>query len=879
MKNKILLIVPALFSLPLVGCGGGNEKNDPPQVETKLEFKDVYFDDLTYTYTGESYILNEVRGAPADTKITYAGREAHIDAGSYKASATLEKDGYKTITLNATLLINPAKITGLSLEGKTVKYDGREHINDLNIVGSLPEGANKVQVVKDLKGNVVTSAINAGSYNYEISISKKNYETLVLNSTLNITKAEFAGVEFKDVSYEYDGNPHSIEITGTLPGDSIVTYSSDVSGMTNSATEVGEYNVTARITNPNFETLVLTAKLTITTVEYERYVKATSSGVYFQNALHYDYLYYLYKDGSGKYSINKISNDNAIDMISYNTNDVMYVSRSLIAPSIKTANFDKVNNKANINTIFVDNARYIQYESESIVYYVYNGLTKEKSGIFKVDYSAEEPVITKLSTGKAKYLTRVNDKLYFADGNNGYKLSSISTSGEEQIRRLVVDEKINNLYENGGALYYTVNNLAGNYIEKYTNEKGRRKLTSDAGIDFTFINGELYYINVDKLNTAIWGKGIYKVNTSPLFDNSIPGTKVIEVEKGVCSLTSDGSNLIYYDMNQYELISSSISGTNRVNMLEGFVKPEDPTPTSFGGGIETYNDVIYYLDIWDEKTLHSYNPKTKMNVRLTSSKVDNFSIIGDEIYMNMVTTFVNNDTYRFNLKTGGKPEKINTKDGIDFVTCGDYLYYAENNASGVRTAIRRQNLKTLEDERIYDKGVSNLRIIDNKLYFIDGYQIFGMNLNYLVTEEVKPNNKSVHTTVFDTDGKNIYYRDMHGVGYALKRLSSYNLSTKETKILAQEKTDPISIMYHNGEVYYYTDTTSAENNGLYKVKANVASTSKGKCVLACNSTYYATTFNFLGDDIYFLNYIMAGLFGDSHIYKTTINGDKPIKIA
>ncbi len=144
MKNKILLIVPALFSLALVGCGGGNKKNNPPQVETKLEFKNVYFDDLTYTYTGESYILNEVRGAPADTKITYAGREAHTDAGSYKASATLEKDGYKTITLNATLLINPAKITGLSLEDKTVKYDGREHINDLNIVGSLPEGANKV---------------------------------------------------------------------------------------------------------------------------------------------------------------------------------------------------------------------------------------------------------------------------------------------------------------------------------------------------------------------------------------------------------------------------------------------------------------------------------------------------------------------------------------------------------------------------------------------------------------------------------------------------------------------------------------------------------------------------------------------------------------
>ena len=120
---------------------------------------------------------------------------------------------------------------------------------------------------------------------------------------------------------------------------------------------------------------------------------------------------------------------------------------------------------------------------------------------------------------------------------------------------------------------------------------------------------------------------------------------------------------------------------------------------------------------------------------------------------------------------------------------------------------------------------------------------------------------------------------MYSIGYALKRLSSYNLSSKETKILTEEKTDPISIMYHNNEVYYYTDTTNTENNGLYKVKADVTSTSKGTCVLVCNSTYYATTFNFLGDDIYFLNYITAELFGDSHIYKTTINGDEPIKIA
>ncbi|HBF68275.1 MAG TPA: hypothetical protein DDW20_03025, partial [Firmicutes bacterium] len=132
----------------------------------------------------------------------------------------------------------------------------------------------------------------------------------------------------------------------------------------------------------------------------------------------------------------------------------------------------------------------------------------------------------------------MDNKLYFADGSNGYKLSFISINGENQVRTLLVDEKINNLYCFDGVFYYTINNLLGNYIERYSISNGRRKLTSDAGIDFCLIDGYLYYINVDKLNTKIWGEGIYKVNASPLVNNNNAGIKVVESEKGLCSLTS-----------------------------------------------------------------------------------------------------------------------------------------------------------------------------------------------------------------------------------------------------------------------------------------------------------------------------------------------------
>lgn len=972
MKKNIVLFVA--IAMLLTACGakkpsedtkpsssGSSETSQPSSQESsqesessssgdpeKMNFTNVFFDSATYTYDGESHILAEVRGAPENTEITYTGREAHTDVGTYNASALLTKEGYNDKTLAATLTINPAVFAGLTYESKTLTYDGNDHIGDITLVGTLPNGTNKVETIKNSSGTVVTSAINAGTYNYSVTLTRNNYETatltatltinkatitgisfnsqtitydgnphtltidgtlptggsvqytnngpytdagvyqakavisapnyndLTLNATLTINKATFTGIEFKDAEFEYDGNPHTIAITGTLPSTSTVVYTSDVDGVTNTATDIGEYNITATITDKNFNTLVLNAKMTIKTDDDERYLKWSDDTLFFQNALH-DNLLYSYNENDDL--LLKASGDNAVDIIEYENDSVMFVSKSLISSSIKTATYDSTTQKDNLSTIHSARARYVQYGGGNIIYYVVNGLTQAKSGIYKADLSGEEAVVTCLSVGKAKYLTLVGDKLYFADGNNGYKLSSINTTGENQQRALVVDEKINNLYYFSGAFYYTVNNLLGDYIEKYTVANGRRKLTSDAGIDFCYLGGYLYYINVDFLNTKIWGEGIYKVSTSPLADNNNPGSKVIESEQGLCSLTSDGTYLYYYDMDGYKLVKASVDGDFVKDLLDGFVRPEDPTPTSLGGDLEEYNGLLYYLDIWDEKTLHSYNPQTKANTRLTANKVDNFSIIGDNLYMNMVTNLVNNDTYFFNLKTGGEPEKINTNDGVDFVSDGTYLYYAQDNGAGVKTAIRRTNLTTLVDEEIYDKGVSNLRMVDGKLCFIDGYQIFSMNLSTLATVEVKPDNKSVHTTVFDTDGTSIFYREMYSVAYAMKRLSKYNVKTNSYEVLAQDKTDPVSIVHHNGYVYYYTDTTTAANNGLYKVSATTSSTSQGTCVLACNSTYYATTFTIIGNNIYFLNYKTGGLFGDSHIYELPISGGTPVKVA
>ncbi len=909
MNKKLLLLIPTLLGLLLSSCNNsgtgandsidnssssttdnngdsgdgssdGNSDSDEDQTggddsdeqNTKSEFNDAVFASATYTYDGNSHILAEVSGIPEGTTVTYTNRKEYTDVGSYQASAKLVKDGYNDKTINATLTITPATFNDITFENQDFIYDGQPH--SISIDGTLPSTASVIYS-SNVSG-ITNEATDIGEYLITAKITDKNFNDLVLNATLTINRASFSGISFTDREFEYDGQPHSITITGTLPSTASVSYSSNVSGITNEATDIGEYLITAKITDKNFNDLELTATLTIKTNDDERYLKWSDDTLFFQNALHDNYLY-AYNSTDSK--LLKVSNDNAFDIISTGNDKVIYVSKTLVASSVKSAKYVTSSSSVARDTLFSENARYIQYGSDTVIYYVINGLTNSKSGIYKVDLSGDEPVSTCLSVGKAKYLTLVNNTLYFADGSNGYKLSSLSLGSSNLSRTLVVDEKINNLYCYNGSLYYTVNNLLGNYIEKFAlSSQTRVKLTSDAGIDFSFINGYLYYINVDKLNTMIWGKGIYKVNALSSSDNSQPGSKVIEAERGICSLTDDGTYLYYYDMDGYKLNKADTSGDIKENILDNFVKPDDPTPHSFGGDMGEYNGVLYYLNIWDDKTLHSYNPTTKVDIRLTSNKVDNFSIIGDEIYMNMVTNLTNNDTYRFNLKTGSEIEKFDKYDGSDFVSDGTYLYYACANAVGVKTEIRRTHLTTFESEQIYSKGVSNLRLINGKLYFIDGYQIYSMDVSSKATTEIKPNNDSVHTTAFDSDGTSIYYRDMYGLAYSSKQLSKFNLETNEKSIIVKEKTDPISIVCHDDDVYYYTDTLSG-NNGLYRAKANTSSSTTGTSVLTTEGGYYATTFTLINNSIYFTNYKTGGTFGDSHIYEVPVSGGTPVKIA
>lgn len=90
---------------------------------TLLDFENAVFESKTFPYDGKYHTLDEVSGIPNGTTVTYINNEAKIDVGTYNVSAKLEKEGYNTKTLFATLTISKIDFSGLSYDSKTVIYD------------------------------------------------------------------------------------------------------------------------------------------------------------------------------------------------------------------------------------------------------------------------------------------------------------------------------------------------------------------------------------------------------------------------------------------------------------------------------------------------------------------------------------------------------------------------------------------------------------------------------------------------------------------------------------------------------------------------------------------------------------------------------------
>lgn len=140
------------------------------------------------------------------------------------------------------------QFTGVTFENAEFTYDGQPH--SLTVSGNVPQNT---EIKYENNGQT-----NAGNYTVKATLNKDNYESKTLSATLTINKAEFTGITFESKKFIYLGGTHSLAVEGNIPENTKVEYSN------NDKKEVGEYTVTATLTNPNYITKTLTATLTIT---------------------------------------------------------------------------------------------------------------------------------------------------------------------------------------------------------------------------------------------------------------------------------------------------------------------------------------------------------------------------------------------------------------------------------------------------------------------------------------------------------------------------------------------------------------------------------------------------------------------------------------
>ncbi len=209
---------------------------------------DLNVTELHYQYTGEE-IECVIPDLDERFSVTYYNNK-HTEVGRYEMMAIVHDTlgQYNDIILAATMIIEDANDFGIYMDDLTVPYTGEEYT--LLAYGNI----DKYELI--YTNNVQT---NAGEYSVSCKIVDPTgeKEAITLISTFIITQKEME-VTFEGASFLFDGASHRIDVTGLLPGFE-VTYEN------NDKVEVGEYEVTATVTdtNGNYKTTVLKANLTI----------------------------------------------------------------------------------------------------------------------------------------------------------------------------------------------------------------------------------------------------------------------------------------------------------------------------------------------------------------------------------------------------------------------------------------------------------------------------------------------------------------------------------------------------------------------------------------------------------------------------------------
>ncbi len=264
---KIITVFVLIFSMTLpvlTSCSkvkttkvDGETLTDSNSTTTKLDYdmSGVKFEDTTFVYDGKPHSIYISGTLPEGVSFKYlnnekteegvyyvtarfTGRATHNPIDDMIAKMTIKKQETSTVTKL------DYDMSGITFNGAEYEYDGSA--KSLKINGTLPAG-----VSVKYEGNArvesgeweVRAIFEGDAINYNPIPSMSAILKINPKTDSGLKNVDMSGISFNSKVVNYDGNAHTITLTGDLPeGIASVRYEN------NSGTEVGVYNATAYFT-------------------------------------------------------------------------------------------------------------------------------------------------------------------------------------------------------------------------------------------------------------------------------------------------------------------------------------------------------------------------------------------------------------------------------------------------------------------------------------------------------------------------------------------------------------------------------------------------------------------------------------------------------
>ena len=151
---------------------------------------------------------------------------------------------------------------GIKFEDSTVVYDGKPH--KIEVIGA-PEGT-------IINYKEIGPCIDAGTYKFEVTLTKEGYNDLTKTATLKVTKADYnLTLESKTLTYDRLEHIKDIKLNKEVPEGTEVKKTIKLNGESvTSAINVGTYKYEFALKNKNYNDVTLKADLVISKATFDR---------------------------------------------------------------------------------------------------------------------------------------------------------------------------------------------------------------------------------------------------------------------------------------------------------------------------------------------------------------------------------------------------------------------------------------------------------------------------------------------------------------------------------------------------------------------------------------------------------------------------------